>query len=705
MFNKKTLKKEILRIFRRYKKGSFNYKQIAKKLFIKDNLTKNLISQILDEMVLHKKITEKSRGKFRLKEMQMQNKYTYINGIINTKEKNIFVISEEKENIYIDKNDLKFAMDGDEVKVKLDNNNEKTGKIVRVLNAKKINVVGTVEQSLDGNYFFVIPDNKRNFPYDIYISKFERHKTKFKNNDKVLVEIKKRKTEYKKPEGIILKAFGQSGEHKAEINSIMENFNLPCEFEENINKKAEKIVLEITKKEIDRRRDFRKIATFTIDPEDAKDFDDALSIKHLKNGNWEIGIHIADVTHYVKPNTILDKEAYKRGTSVYLVDRVIPMLPERISNFICSLRPNEEKLTFSTVLELDENANIHSIWFGETVINSDKRFTYSQAQEIIDKEEGIFHKELKKLNKFAQILRGIRFKNGSMSFERGETKFILDKNGKAVDMFFKTTKTANQLIEEFMLLANKKVSEFVVLNKKNKKHKSFVFRVHDKPDLEKLNKFSETVKHFGYKFKVSEKDNKASINNLLNEVKGKKEQNIIETLAVRSMSKAEYSTKNIGHYGLFFQDYTHFTSPIRRYSDVLVHRLMKKYLLKKKSEDILKLERKCKHISEMEKMANFAERASIKYKQVEFFKDKIGKIFDGFICEIMNWGMFVELEESKIQGLVSIHSLSDNFEMTDNCTLKGKYSNKKYKLGDNIKVKILKANIQKKQLDFSLLEK
>ncbi len=672
-------------------------------MFIKDNLTKNLISQTLNEMAFHKKITEKSRGKFRLKEKQMQNKYTYINGIINTKEKDIFVISEKNENIYINKNDLKFAMDGDEVKVKLDNNDDKKGKIVRVLSAKKINVVGTVEQSVDGNYFFVIPDNKRNFPYDIYISKFERHKIKFKDNDKVLVEIKKRKTEYKKPEGIILKVFGQSGEHKAEINSIMENFNLPYEFEEKVNKKAEKVSLEITKKEIVRRRDLRKITTFTIDPEDAKDFDDALSIKLLKNGNWEIGIHIADVAHYVKPNTILDKEAYKRGTSVYLVDRVIPMLPERISNFICSLRPNEEKLTFSTVLELDENANIHSIWFGETIINSDKRFTYSQAQEIIDKEEGTFHKELKKLNKFAQILRKIRFKNGSMSFERGETKFILDENGKAVDMFFKTSKTANQLIEEFMLLANKKVSEFVVLNKKNKKHKSFVFRVHDKPDIEKLNKFSETVKHFGYKFKVSEKDNKASINNLLNEVKGKKEQNIIETLAVRSMSKAEYSTKNIGHYGLFFQNYTHFTSPIRRYSDLLVHRLMKKYLLKKKSEDILKLERKCKHISDMEKMANFAERASIKYKQVEFFKDKIGKIFDGFICEIMNWGMFVELKESKIQGLVSIHSLSDNFEMTDNCTLKGQFSNKKYKLGDNIKVKILKANIQKKQLDFSVL--
>ncbi|HOO85203.1 MAG TPA: ribonuclease R, partial [Prolixibacteraceae bacterium] len=511
----------------------------------------------------------------------------------------------------------------------------------------------------------------------------------------------------KNPFGEIVDVFGDVGENDTEMHAILAEFDLPYKFSDKVEKAANKISEAINDDEIAKRRDMRAVPTFTIDPADAKDFDDALSLQKLQNGNWEVGVHIADVSHYVQPGTVLDLEAEERGTSVYLVDRVVPMLPERISNFLCSLRPNEDKLCFSAIFELDNDANVKAQWFGRTIIHSDRRFSYEEAQAVIETGQGDMQHEILTLNDLAVKLKSMRFNSGAISFDRVEVKFDLDEKGKPLGVYFKESKDANFLIEEFMLLANKKVAEFIGKPNDRSKPRTFVYRIHDKPDPDKLENFNTFINKFGYgidlesPYKISH-----SLNKLLNNVKGKHEENVISTLAVRAMAKAVYSTRNIGHYGLSFDYYTHFTSPIRRYPDLMVHRLLARYLEGGRTVKAETYEEKCRHSSGMEQRAVNAERTSIKYKQVEFMQDKVGEVFDGVISGVTDWGLFVELNDSKCEGLVSIRDLSGDFYFFDekNYCITGMHSNKCYQLGADIKVQVAKANLEKKQLDFKLVE-
>ncbi|HPT12407.1 MAG TPA: ribonuclease R, partial [Bacteroidales bacterium] len=504
------------------------------------------------------------------------------------------------------------------------------------------------------------------------------------------------------PVGEIVEVLGFPGENDTEMHAILAEFGLPIRFEPEIEKAAEKIPSEITEEDITSRRDFRKIPTFTIDPEDAKDFDDALSFRRLENGNMEVGVHIADVTHYVRPGSVIEKEAQERATSVYLVDRTVPMLPERLSNHICSLNPNEEKLTYSAVFELDSKAMVQNEWYGKTIIKSDKRFTYAEAQKVIDTGEGDMKDEVIALHNLAQKLREKRFSTGSFAFERLEVKFNLAEDGTPVGINFREFGSSNQLIEEFMLLANKKVAEYVG---KKLRGKTFVYRIHDKPDPEKLSSFSYFIKRFGYSLDTEDsKGLSASMNKLMNEVAGKKEQNIVETLALRTMAKAVYSTENIGHYGLSFPFYTHFTSPIRRYPDMMVHRLLTRYLEGEAPRDGAKYEKLCEHSSRRERLATDAERASIKYKQVEFMSDKIGRTFEGIISGVTEWGIYVELVENQCEGMVPLRDLQEDFFEYDevNYCIRGRRTGKVYMLGDKVTVEVVKADLQKKQLDYRL---
>jgi len=534
-------------------------------------------------------------------------------------------------------------------------------------------------------------------PYDIFIP--SKNLNGAEHGKKAVAEITRWDEHQKNPTGKIVDVLGDEGDNDAEMHAILTEFNLPYKYPENLTALADKIPIEISAEEIKKRKDFRNIPTFTIDPEDAKDFDDALSFRTLPNGNFEVGIHIADVTHYVKEGNLIDKESYERATSVYLVDRTIPMLPEKLSNNVCSLRPNEEKLTYSAVFEIDKDAGIHKQWFGRTVINSDRRFNYAEAQEVIETGKGDMAKEITELNNLAKKLREKRFQNGSVSFERIEVKFKLDEKGKPLGVYFKEAKDSNHLIEEFMLLANKKVAEFVgkTLNK------PFVYRIHDEPDIEKLHSFSNFIKQFGYEFKFKDETQiSASLNKLLEDVKGKSEQNMIEQLAVKSMAKAEYSADNIGHYGLAFSYYTHFTSPIRRYPDMMVHRLLTHYLKNGKPAMTNELNEKCKHASDMERLAVMAERASIKYKQAEFMQDKLGSIHDAVITGVTERGLYVEIKETAIEGMIAMRDLDDDFYVFDDadyCII-GQRSKKKFQLGDDIKIQLVKVNMQMRTLDF-----
>ncbi len=695
-FNKQTLSNKIIGIFSNHPNQTFNYKQIAKRLNIKEVALKQLVTTILNELSENEILTEIQRGKFKLK-----SKGGYITGIVDLTQRGAaYIISDDiEEDVFVSQANLNHALNKDKVKLYLyakRKNKQVEGEVVEILERVKTKFVGTIERS--GNFAFLIP-NRRFMPYDIFIP--ARSLKNAKTGQKAVAQIVEWPERAKNPIGEIIDILGVEGKNETEMNAILAEYDLPYSFPKRIDQAAKKISEKISELEISLRKDFRDITTFTIDPEDAKDFDDALSIQQLKNKNWQVGVHIADVTFYVRPNTGIEKEAYKRATSVYLVDRVVPMLPELLSNNICSLRPNEDKLCFSAVFELNDNAKIISQWFGRTVIRSNKRFTYDEAQNIIETNEGELNNEIQKLNSLAQQLRAKRFKNGSIDFERSEVKFQLDENGKPLGIYSKVSKESNKLIEEFMLLANCKVAELI--GKTEKKPKTFVYRIHDKPNREKLNAFSKFIKRFGYQLKLkSKKDVAQSINNLLADVVGKNEQEVIETLAIRTMAKAEYSTKNIGHYGLDFDYYTHFTSPIRRYPDMMVHRLLDRYLNKGKSVPADKYEEMCKHSSEMEQKAVNAERASIKYKQVEFMSDKIDEEFDGIISGVTQWGLFVEIIENKCEGLVSIRDLTDDYYIFDeeNYCIIGKHKKIKYQLGDKIKIKVVNANLQKKQLDF-----
>jgi len=504
-----------------------------------------------------------------------------------------------------------------------------------------------------------------------------------------------------------VEVLGNQGDNETEMHAILAEFELPVHFSEESEEEASRIGDSIPQKEYNTRRDFRKVPTFTIDPEDAKDFDDALSFRFLEDSKWEVGVHIADVTYYILPNTMLEQEAQQRATSIYLVDRVVPMLPERISNFLCSLRPHEEKLCFSAVFVMNDKAEILEEWFGRTIINSDRRFTYKEAQMVIDTGEGDLKEEILKLHAFSRLLRAGRFKAGSIAFEREEIKIEVDEKGAPVRIFAREHDESNELIEEFMLLANKRVAEKVGKEKGVSEKRTFVYRIHDKPDTEKLQKFSRFIKRFGFKLILTTgKQTAFSLNKLLDDVKGTNEQDIVENLALRTMAKAEYSTNNIGHYGLAFPYYTHFTSPIRRYPDMMVHRLLADFLAGAPSASKKEFEKMCRHSSKMEVLAMEAERASVKYKQAEFLKDKIGQVFDGLVSGVTEWGIFVQIIENKCEGMIPLRGLAGDFYEyeEDNYCIRGRKTGKKYQLGDPVKVEVVRVNMAKKQVDMSLAE-
>lgn len=699
-FNKPKLKNAILTFFYDNPEKTYNYKQIAEHLKIKDPEIVKLVFVVLEELAETQNLKSVQRGKYKL-----ESRSGTITGKVEMQPQGYaYVLSEEFEKpVLVSGRNLNHAMEGDTVKVQLFAMRKKQqveGEVIEVIERAKSTFVGTISKSR--NFAFFIPTAKVGF--DLFIPNDKLNGAN--DGQKVIAKITEWPARAKNPFGEVVEVLGNVGDNNAEMHAILAEYDLPLRFPENVLKAAEKIPDEISEEEILRRRDMRGVTTFTIDPKDAKDFDDALSIRKLENGFWEVGVHIADVSHYVIPGTILDDEAYERATSVYLVDRVVPMLPEKLSNGVCSLRPNEDKLCFSAIFQLDDEANIHKQWFGRTVIHSDKRFAYEDAQAIIETGEGELKEEMLILNSLARKLRAARFKRGAIAFDRIEVKFEIDENGKPLSVYFKEAKESNQLVEEFMLLANKRVAEFIGAPDEKKTAKTFVYRIHDKPDPEKLMNFNHFIHKFGYGLQLGTPGQiSKSMNQLMENVRGKNEQNVIETLAVRSMAKAAYSTRNIGHYGLAFEYYTHFTSPIRRYPDVMVHRLLARYLEGGNSVNALKYEDMCKHSSDMETRAASAERSSIKYKQVEFMQDKIGEEFAGVISGVTDWGIYVELE-NKCEGMVSVSTLNDDFYIFDekNYCLVGRHSHRKFQLGDKLKIKIVRANLEKKQLDFELVK-
>ncbi len=710
---KKFLFEEVLAFLQHNTEKSFNYKQIGAAMEINSDSERAMLIDTLQGLKQNGFVIEKEVGKFTIKQTK-----NYLTGTIDftTQATAFVVIGEDQNDVFIPFKKTKDALQGDLVKIVINSRHSgkrKEGEVVEVLQRARTQFVGTLRMS--PKFAFVVPDNhKLHVDFFVNLSKINSAK----DGQKVQVKLVEWRQGEQNPTGEVIEVFGFPGEHHTEIHAIMAEYGLPESFSDEVEYYARKLNLEIDEKEIKRRRDFREITTFTIDPYDAKDFDDALSLLKLDNGNWEIGVHIADVTHYLKPGTVLDKEAVNRATSVYLVDRVIPMLPEVLSNFVCSLRPKEEKYTFSAVFEMTNEGQIVDQWFGKTIINSNRRFTYEEVQEIIEGADGEYKDEIMVLDRLAKILRKERTAKGSIFFDKAEVKFKLDDKGKPLGVFFKTQKDAHKLIEDFMLLANRKVAEYLGKpkdgenNNASKKGKTdqknlCVYRIHDSPSDEKMASLSTFVGKFGYRMNTTTKQKSVeSINKLLKDVKDKKEQSIIELLAVRSMPKAIYTTDNAGHYGLGFEYYTHFTSPIRRYPDVLIHRLLEARLNKENYSNQKELENLCKHSSEMERMAAEAERASIKFKQVEFMKDKIGEEFAGVISGVTEWGIYVEIIENRCEGMVRARDMKgDNYYFDeDNYRYVGKNAGRVYALGDTVNIIIKNADLVKKQLEYAFVE-
>ena len=700
---KKDLVNILMNFFHSKPTEALSLKFIFSELKMTTHPLKMLCIDILNELKDGDYITEVDKNKFRLNDHGKE-----LTGTFQRKSngKNSFIPDEGGDPIFIAERNSAHAMNKDKVRIVFyakRKNHDAEGEVVEILERANDTFVGTLEVA--NSYAFLVTEN-RTLANDIFIPK-EKLKGG-KTGDKAVVKIVEWPDKAKNPIGQVIDILGKAGDNTTEMHAILAEFGLPYVYPEAVEEAADKITAETAEEEIARREDFRKVTTFTIDPKDAKDFDDALSIRSIKEGLWEVGVHIADVTHYVQEGSIIDKEAEKRATSVYLVDRTIPMLPERLCNFICSLRPNEEKLSYSVIFDITEKGEVKNSRIVHTVINSDRRFTYEEAQQIIETKEGDFKEEVLMLDKIAKALRDKRFSSGAINFDRYEVKFEIDDKGKPVSVYFKESKDANKLVEEFMLLANKTVAEEIGKVPRNKKAKVFPYRIHDLPDPEKLDNLAQFIARFGYKLRTSgtKSDVSKSINHLLDDIQGKKEENLIETVSIRAMQKARYSTHNIGHYGLAFEYYTHFTSPIRRFPDMMVHRLLTKYaeggrsVLESKYEDL------CEHSSNMEQIAANAERASIKYKQVEFMSERLGQIFDGVISGVTEWGLYVELNENKCEGMIPMRDLDDDYYEFDekNYCLRGRRKNRMYSLGDAITVKVARANLEKKQLDFALVE-
>ncbi len=680
----------------------FNHKQLAAVAGITKAGDKAKLPHILAYFVQQGIIQEVERGRYKAITL---NKY--VTGTIdrNNNGKTHLIPDDGGEKIFIADRNLGHAMKNDKVRVLVyakRSGRQTEGEVVEIIERNRTTFVGVM--NIVGGVSFVVVDN-RLLSNDIYIPHGKLNDAK--DGQKVFVKMTDWPEKAKNPFGEVIDVLGEVGENNTEMHAILAEYGLPYSYPEELTVLADQIDITISDEEIKRREDCRATTTFTIDPVDAKDFDDALSYKQLENGNVEIGVHIADVSHYVTPHSPIDKEAFDRATSVYLVDRTIPMLPEKLCNMVCSLRPNEDKLTYSVLFEMNDKAEVVNYRITKAIICSNRRFTYEEAQTIIETGQGEFCEELLAMNALAVQLRANRFKAGAISFERSEVRFNIDEQGKPLSVYFKEAKEANKLVEEFMLLANRTVAEHIGKVKKGDRAKTFVYRIHDEPNQEKLANFSQFISRFGYKLKTSGKKNEISsaINRLLDNVAGKREQNLVETLAVRSMAKAIYTTDNIGHYGLAFDYYTHFTSPIRRYPDVLVHRLLFSYLQGGNSVKEETYEKMCQHCSDREQVAASAERASIKYKQVEFMSDKKGQVFDGVISGVTEWGLYVEITSNKCEGMVPLRDMDDDFYTYDekNYCIIGRQSRKKYQLGDEVQIMVQRANLEKKQLDFVLV--
>mgnify|MGYP001386795698 CR=1 FL=1 len=686
---------------------AFNYRQVSKMLGITDKVTRALVNQALESMTKAGSIIELNRGKYKYNPELLADKIlkTSVTGVVDMKQtgKAYISVPELDEDVFVAASNTGHALHGDTVKVHLfpmRKGRKTEGQIVEVVQRARTSFVGTVQ--ISGKFAFLVPDDV-SIPVDIFIPGESLRNAR--HGQKAIARMTDWPEHSKNPFGEIVQVLGQPGNNDVEMNSILATFDFPLQFKPETLKEAERIPVIISAADIASRRDFRDLWTCTIDPPDAKDFDDALSLRKTDGGDWEVGVHIADVSHYVTPGTAIDSEAYDRGTSVYLVDRTIPMLPEKLSNMVCSLRPDEDKLCFSAVFIIDDKGTVLEEWYGKTIIRSKRRYSYEEVQQMIEGAEGDYKDQLMVLNRLATLLREERFRKGSIAFHSQEVKFILDEKGKPVDTYVKEQKEANMLIEDFMLLANRRVAELIGRKKDDKKPRTFVYRIHDEPNQEKLQKFSEFLNKLGYKMNTGSRKGLAkSFNNLFEQIAGKGEKTMIETIAIRTMAKAVYSTVNIGHYGLAFQHYTHFTSPIRRYPDLMVHRLLERYLAGKPSVNQNEFEEYCTHSSDMERKAVEAQRASVKYKQAEYLQDKIGQSFNGLISGVSKWGIFVELEGSKCEGMISLKYLDDDFYYLDddNYRVIGQHYGREFKLGAPLRIKVKHVDLQRKQMDFIL---